>query len=126
MLWGVEGGAREILDHCVLEAGDEVKRLGVDVWESAGEVDIVGLRLVQAEIAESLFAGGDDGLHAVQLDVAASCCLDARERHVEARGLVFRRESGFPGELGSGVAGGLLLDLSERKERGVGSAVRSE
>ena len=65
VLGGVEGGAGEILDDRVLEAGDEVEGLGVEVRQRVGEVGRVRLCFVQAEVAEGLLAGGDGGLHAV-------------------------------------------------------------
>ena len=126
VLGGVEGGASEILDHGVLEAGNEVEGLGVEVWQRVREVGLVGLGFVQADVAEGVLADSDGGMHPVQLDVATSGCLDAGEGHVEAGGVIIRRESGFAGELGRGVAGDFLFNLREGEERGVCRAVRGE
>jgi len=85
---------------------------------------LVSSGFVQTHGAESLFSGGDGGLHSVKLDVAAGCCLDAGKRHVKAH--VVQRLSGFAGKLGRGVAGDLLLNLREGEQRGVGRSVRGE
>ena len=61
VLGGAEGGAGEVLDDRVLEAGDEVEGLCVEVREGAGDVGGVGLGFVQAHLAEGLLAGGDGG-----------------------------------------------------------------
>ncbi len=122
----MEGGAGEILDDRVLEAGDEVEGWRVEVRERAGEVHGVGLCFVQADGAEGIVAGCDRGLHVVQFDVTADGGFDAGEGHVEAGGIVVGLEGGFSGELGGGVAGGLLFDLREGKEAGVGGSEGGE
>ena len=126
VLGGIEGGASEILDDRVLKAGDEVQGFSVEVRQRVGEVGLVRLCFMQAEVAESLLAGGDGGVHGMELDVAASGCLDAGERHVEARGVYFLREDSLSGELGRGITCGLLFDLREGKQISVGDAVASE
>lgn len=122
---GGEGGAGEVFHDGMLEAGDEVARVGVEVGERGGEcAGVRGFRVKQAGGAEGSFTLPDGGLHGVEFGIAADGGFEAAEGEVEASrigvGKVFARQ------LGGGVAGGFLPDLGEGKEAGVGCTVGGE